>query len=41
VADTTVGQLILDGEAERTSATPDAGALLDYKDLFEAINAAS
>lgn len=40
-ADTTVGQLILDGEAERTSATPGTDALLDYKDLFEAINAAS
>ncbi len=32
---------LLDGEAERTSATPSRATLLAYKDLFEAINAAS
>ena len=37
-SDTTVGALILAGEAERTSATPDRATLLDFKDLFEGIN---
>lgn len=41
VDDTTIGALLLSAEAERNAASPSDATLTMYKNLFEAINAAS